>query len=127
MVKNTNNPRIKKILIPGKFYDMKEERHSPTRYRMNPKTGRMTGRYTGVPLNYSDHIRYLVMKYNADVTGDKKADLYRGQIIGRLPSNISNKPSKIIIKLKLKPGQRLKARARPTRVETRGAYKAYKD
>ena len=119
------NKRIKKILIPGKFFDMKAE-NNPTRYRMNPKTGRMTGRYTGVPTQYSDNIKYLVMKYNTDVTGDKKPDLLKGQIVGRLPLHIQNKPRKIIIKLKLKPGQRLKKRAKPTRTEVKGAYKAYR-
>lgn len=104
---------------------MKEE-INPTRYRMDPKTGRMTGRYSQVPLAYSDRIRYLMMKYNADVTGDKKPDLFRGQIIGRLPQDIIAKPAKIIIKLKLKPGQKLKPRARPTITETHGAYHAYK-
>lgn len=119
------DPRIKKILIPGRFYDMREEK-TPTRYKMDPKTGRMIGRYTNVPVSYSDHIKYLMMKYDADVTGDKKPDLFKGQIIGRLPQHIINKPAKIIIKLKLKPGQRLKKRARPTRTMTRGAYHAYK-
>jgi len=122
MVKKSN---VKKILIPGRFYDMREERN-PTRYRMDPKTGRMIGRYSQVPLQYSDHIRYLMMKYDADVTGDKKPDLFKGQIIGRLPQDIINKPKKIIIKLKLKPGQKLKPRAKPSITQTRGAYHAYK-
>lgn len=125
MVNNIKNSRIKKILIPGKFYDMRTEKN-PTRYRMNPKTGRMIGRYKEVPLAYSDNVRYLVMKYNADVTGDKKPDLFKGQIIGRIPVSMMEKPHKIIIKLKLKPGQRLKSRAKPTITQTKGAYRAYK-
>lgn len=132
MIRKTNStrfvrkdPRVKKILIPGKFFDMREERN-PTRYKMDPKTGRMVGRYQQVPLEYSDRIKYLMMKYDADVTGDKIPDLFKGQIIGRIPKNIVNKPAKIIIKLKLKPGQRLKKRARPTITQTRGAYHVYK-
>ena len=104
---------------------MKEERN-PTRYRMDPNTGRMMGRYSQVPTAYSDHIKYLMMKYDADVTGDKIPDLYKGQIIGRLPKYMATKPEKIIIKLKLKPGQKLKPRAKPTITQTRGAYHAYK-
>lgn len=124
MIRNIDNTRIKKILIPGKYFDVKIEKN-PTRYRMDPKTGRMIGRYAGVPMEYSDRIRYLVMKYNTDVTGDKKPDLYRGQIIGRLPYGKQDKPRKIIIKLRLKPGQKLKSRAKPTRTDIKGAYKAY--
>lgn len=123
VIKRKSN--VKKILIPGRFFDMRTETN-PTRYKMDPKIGHMIGRYSQVPIQYSDRIKYLMMKYNTDVTGDKIPDLYKGQIIGRLPKDIVNKPAKIIIKLKLKPGQRLKKRARPTITERRGAYHAYK-
>jgi hypothetical protein len=118
------DPQVKKINIPERFFDMKEE-VNPTRYKMDPVTGRMIGRYANVPPQYSDHIRYLVMKTDADVTGDNIPDLRKGQIIARLPRFIATKPHNVIIKLKLKKGQKLKARARPTMV--RGAYRAYKE
>ena len=96
----------KKYLVRGKYYTLVTEKKKLTRAKRDPRSGRMLGRYTGVPEYAADSRKYLAMKYNVDLYGDKKPDLYKGQIIGRVKKDVTVKPRAVIIKIKMREGMK---------------------
>ena len=70
--------------VPGKYYIMVTEHAKLTRAKRDPRSGRMMGRYSGVKPYMADSRQYLMMNQDVDLYGDKRPDLYKGQIIGRV-------------------------------------------
>ena len=97
-----HRPGYKSVSVPGKYYDMVTESNKLTRAKRDPRSGRMLGRYSGVPPYAADSRKYLVMTVDADLYGDKKKDLYAGQIIGRVKKGVNVKPRRIIIYVKVR-------------------------
>jgi len=103
--------KYKRVLVRSKYYDMVQEQARLTRARRDPRTGRLMGRYTGVPTFASDSGKYLVLTKDFDLNKDKRPDLFKGQIIARLKKNINTKPEFVVIKVdinKFKPVRRIK-------------------
>ena len=99
VVVTRNKPeKFRKVKIKAKYYDMGQEK-SRTRAIRDPKTGRLLGRYSGVPAYASDTGKYLMMKKDLDIDKDKVPDLYTGQIIARLKKGTRVKPRYIVIKV----------------------------
>jgi len=97
--KYQKDPRYKRVLVREKYYKMVQEKGKLTRARRDPYSGRLMGRYTGVPSFASDSGRYLVLVKDFDLNKDNKPELYKGQIIARLKKGIRQKPASIIIKV----------------------------
>jgi len=91
MVKNTSAIKYKKVRIKGKYYDMVREK-THTRAIRDPKSGRLMGRYSGVPRYAADDMKYIVLKKDFDIDKDKKPDLFKGQIISRVKKRVLVKP-----------------------------------
>ena len=91
--------KYKRVLVRSKFYDMVQEQTRLTRAKRDPRSGRLMGRYTGVPTFAADNGKYLVLTKDFDLNKDKKPDLFKGQIIARLKKNITRKPEFIVIKV----------------------------
>ena len=98
MVKDNSAIKYKKVRIRGKYYDMVREK-THTRAIRDPKSGRLMGRYSGVPRYAADDGKYLVLKKNFDLNKDKKPDLFKGQIISRVKKKVLVKPRYVIIKV----------------------------
>jgi len=88
--------------VPGKYYDMVTESDKLTRAKRDPRSGRVMGRYSGVKAYQADSKRYLMMVEDVDLYGDKRPDLFKGQIIGRVKKEIVVKPRKVVIYVKKK-------------------------
>lgn len=95
-------PGYKRVTVPGKYYEMVNEQNKMTRAKRDPRSGRMLGRYSGVPKYAADNRKYLMMTVDADLYGDSKKDLYAGQIIGRVKKNVNVKPRKVVIYVKVR-------------------------
>ena len=93
--------KYKRVLVRAEYYDMAQEK-TRTRAIRDPKSGRLMGRYSGVPKYAADNGKYLMLKKNFDLNKDKKPDLFKGQIIARLKKNIRVKPRYVIIKVDIK-------------------------
>jgi len=93
--------KYKRVLVRAKFYDMEQEK-SRTRAKRDPKSGRLQGRYSGVPTYAGDNGKYLMLKKDFDLNKDNKPDLFKGQIIARLKKGIKIKPRYVIIKVDIK-------------------------
>jgi hypothetical protein len=94
-MKDKYGREVKLVKIQGKYYEVYSEIKSYTRYKRNPKTGRWLGRFSNVPRQYSDNVRYVQIKRPVDVNSDGIIDLKKGQIIGRLAREIKGKPSSV--------------------------------
>ena len=95
-------PGYIKLGVPGKYYEMVVEHEKFTRAKRDPRSGRMMGRYAGVKSYMADSKKYLMMKEDVDLYGDKRPDLYKGQIIGRVKKEIQVKPRHVTIYVKKK-------------------------
>lgn len=91
--------KYRRVLVKGKFYDMVQEQNKLTRAKRDPRSGRLMGRYSGVPRFAADNGKYLVLTKDFDLNKDKKPDLFKGQIIARLKKEISVKPEYVVIKV----------------------------
>ena len=91
--------KYRRVLVRGKYYDMVPERKHLTRAKRDPVSGRLMGRYSGVPRFAADNGKYLVLKRDFDLNKDRKPDLFKGQIIARVKSGIRIKPRYVIIKV----------------------------
>ena len=91
--------KYRRVLVKGKYYDMVQEQNKLTRAKRDPRSGRLLGRYTGVPTFASDNGKYLVLTKDFDLNKDKKPDLFKGQIIARIKKEVYNKPAYVIIKV----------------------------
>ena len=101
-VKFKEKPKYRNVVVPGKYYTMVTEQKKLTRARRDPRSGRMLGRYSGVKPYQADARKYLIMKYSADLYGDKRPDLYKGQIIGRVKNDVKVKPRAVKIKVRIR-------------------------
>ena len=100
-------PGYRSIGVPGKYYEMVTEQNKLTRVKRDPRSGRLMGRYTGVKPYQADARKYLVMTADVDLYGDKKKDLFAGQIIGRVKKEIHVKPRRVVIYVKKVPGKHI--------------------
>jgi hypothetical protein len=100
-------PGYRSIGVPGKYYEMVTEQTKLTRVKRDPRSGRLMGRYTGVKPYQADARKYLVMTADVDLYGDKKKDLFAGQIIGRVKKEIRVKPRRVVIYVKKVPGKHI--------------------
>jgi len=98
-VNNSKKPeKFRKVKIKAKYYDMGQEK-SRTRAIRDPKSGRLQGRYSGVPAYASDTGKYIMMKKDLDIDKDNIPDLYNGQIISRLKKGTRIKPRYVVINI----------------------------
>ncbi len=90
--------KYRRVKVRAKFYDMGQEK-SRTRAIRDPKSGRLQGRYSGVPAYAADNGKYLMLKKSFDLNGDDEPELFKGQIIARLKKGTKIKPRYVIIKV----------------------------
>jgi len=95
-------PGYIKLGVPGKYYIMVTEHAKLTRAKRDPRSGRLLGRYSGVKQYQADSRKYLMMNEDVDLYGDKRPDLYKGQIIGRVKKEVNVKPRHVTIYVKKK-------------------------
>jgi hypothetical protein len=101
---------VKRVRIQGKYYEVYSEIKSHTRYKQHPRTGRFLGRYSDIPVQYSDKVRYVQIKKPLDVNSDGIMDLKKGQIIGRLPREVKGKPSYVEANVRLSKNNKRRRR-----------------